>query len=385
MSGCDVNSPEMPSFDTTFVLPLGSERLEIIDAVDDEDYLVINGDGSLGFLIEGEADSLSFGVDLSTNIPTQDFSQGLGDFNLTDPAPLAYDFELADMWAPANGVVGLLTIVPAFPLNTVSSGQALPNLQDATLTSGLLSVTLSNGLPVPIGANSGVNQVILRLENAANGDLIVEIPFPLIAAGSAQNRLANLAGSVLPSSIAVRLSGGSTGSAGQLVTINGTDAVGINASFSSLVVSSATAVVGNQSFTTSFDSALPAGYEVTRAVIKSGAMTLNLYNNMPIACTAQITWPQVRTIDGTPLSRTMPLSTGQALVEDLDFTGYIVQASGTPLTDLTAQVVITSPGSFGQAVTMSASDGLDASLTAGTRSEERRVGKECRSRWSPYH
>ena len=23
--------------------------------------------------------------------------------------------------------------------------------------------------------------------------------------------------------------------------------------------------------------------------------------------------------------------------------------------------------------------------TSGTRSEERRVGKECRSRWSPYH
>ena len=23
--------------------------------------------------------------------------------------------------------------------------------------------------------------------------------------------------------------------------------------------------------------------------------------------------------------------------------------------------------------------------SAGTRSEERRVGKECRSRWSPYH
>ena len=28
----------------------------------------------------------------------------------------------------------------------------------------------------------------------------------------------------------------------------------------------------------------------------------------------------------------------------------------------------------------------DINLTAGlTRSEERRVGKECRSRWSPYH
>ena len=28
---------------------------------------------------------------------------------------------------------------------------------------------------------------------------------------------------------------------------------------------------------------------------------------------------------------------------------------------------------------------LGAGKTAFTRSEERRVGKECRSRWSPYH
>src|SRR3989442_9349019 len=28
---------------------------------------------------------------------------------------------------------------------------------------------------------------------------------------------------------------------------------------------------------------------------------------------------------------------------------------------------------------------LDRALGAGLRSEERRVGKECRSRWSPYH
>ena len=28
---------------------------------------------------------------------------------------------------------------------------------------------------------------------------------------------------------------------------------------------------------------------------------------------------------------------------------------------------------------------IDADLTNAERSEERRVGKECRSRWSPYH
>ena len=29
--------------------------------------------------------------------------------------------------------------------------------------------------------------------------------------------------------------------------------------------------------------------------------------------------------------------------------------------------------------------GLSPYLKGGQRSEERRVGKECRSRWSPYH
>ena len=28
---------------------------------------------------------------------------------------------------------------------------------------------------------------------------------------------------------------------------------------------------------------------------------------------------------------------------------------------------------------------IASASTDGTRSEERRVGKECRSRWSPYH
>ena len=30
-------------------------------------------------------------------------------------------------------------------------------------------------------------------------------------------------------------------------------------------------------------------------------------------------------------------------------------------------------------------DGLTAIVQQAERSEERRVGKECRSRWSPYH
>src|SRR5256885_8758279 len=36
-------------------------------------------------------------------------------------------------------------------------------------------------------------------------------------------------------------------------------------------------------------------------------------------------------------------------------------------------------------VTLFSRDGRDLALPKMSRSEERRVGKECRSRWSPYH
>ena len=42
-------------------------------------------------------------------------------------------------------------------------------------------------------------------------------------------------------------------------------------------------------------------------------------------------------------------------------------------------------GFFKKDTTATAADKMMKVLEAETRSEERRVGKECRSRWSPYH
>ena len=62
-----------------------------------------------------------------------------------------------------------------------------------------------------------------------------------------------------------------------------------------------------------------------------------------------------------------------------DTVGNAVRAANTPVLD----------GLFAEyAHTTLQASGLDVGLPAGqmgNRSEERRVGKECRSRWSPYH
>ena len=364
-AGCDINSPEMPSFDTKFVVPLGTERFEIMDAVDDEDYLLVGDDGSLGFHLDGAPDTLALDFDLTVDITGQSIDQGLGNFDLPPPAPLDYDFQLGDIWAPAAGLTGFNTIVPAFPIDVASSGQDLPDMTSATLSEGILTVTVTNNLAVPVGANSGTDQIILRLENPADSSLVVRVYLPVIPAGETRTQVANLAGVVLPDQVAARLHGGSPGSSGQFVVINGTNAIAVEAAFAGLVVSAATAVVGNQTFNSSFDSALPADYEITRAVIQSGSMDIDLTNGMPIPCTAYLSWDQVRNIDGLPLVRTFDLPAGGSSSSQLDFAGYTVQSNGLPLTSLSATINIVTPGSSGVPVTLTAGDGLTASLSSG--------------------
>ena len=63
----------------------------------------------------------------------------------------------------------------------------------------------------------------------------------------------------------------------------------------------------------------------------------------------------------------------RALVDSSEVAKASANASESSLTD-----------SFAAASETESSEDAEVSL-ASSRSEERRVGKECRSRWSPYH
>ena len=55
------------------------------------------------------------------------------------------------------------------------------------------------------------------------------------------------------------------------------------------------------------------------------------------------------------------------------------------LFDKVGQAVRLSPGADLSGKLLSIGSGFSAAFSNALRSEERRVGKECRSRWSPYH
>ena len=49
------------------------------------------------------------------------------------------------------------------------------------------------------------------------------------------------------------------------------------------------------------------------------------------------------------------------------------------------QIITQSPEQFKGGTIWDVIVGIHGAVQAASRSEERRVGKECRSRWSPYH
>ena len=50
-----------------------------------------------------------------------------------------------------------------------------------------------------------------------------------------------------------------------------------------------------------------------------------------------------------------------------------------------SQNTISSNAKMGRGMGLKEEESCEWTMSVGLRSEERRVGKECRSRWSPYH
>ena len=69
-----------------------------------------------------------------------------------------------------------------------------------------------------------------------------------------------------------------------------------------------------------------------------------------------------------------------------DIDGYVVPKNDDYFTEYSKinrlKIISNFSGSAGLAIILKNKNYL---FTDGRRSEERRVGKECRSRWSPYH
>jgi len=370
LAGCEINEPKMPTFTTSFTVPIGEERFEIQELVEDEEYLAIAPDGGISFMIEGDPDTMALDFDLAADIEAKQIEQGVGNFEISAGDPAGHNFGIAELWDGFPGGSGSI-VVPAFTFDVDSPAiDTGDEIDSANLASGQLAVTITNDLTVPVSGATPPDQITVTLEDSQSHAVFATIVFPEIAAGDFATRTADLAGKTLPAAFVFGVSGGSAGSDGLFVDVDETtDGIDIEAAFTDLVVSQAVARIPAQSFATDFEMELPADYEITEAVIGAGEVELTLENDMAIPCVAVLTWLEVLDLDEDPLVVVFELDAGAQQSQTIDFANLIVTAPpGHYLTELTTDVRITSPGSGGDSVPLTADQGLQIDLAPGTLS-----------------
>src|SRR5216683_5446012 len=126
------------------------------------------------------------------------------------------------------------------------------------------------------------------------------------------------------------------------------------------------------------DDGIPRIVSTARQRVLLAALLLRGNRVVPVDELAEIVW------DGAPpsaaraalhnhvmrLRRTLNVAIGARIRTYRSLTGYLMEVGDGEL-DVSRFAVLHARGC--------------AAAEAGSRSEERRVGKECRSRWSPYH
>lgn len=366
LTGCEVAEPALPTFTTKLALPIGDERVDVMDLIEDEDYLVALDDSTLGFTVTGDPDTVALDFDLAADFPAQALANQLGTFDLDLSGPDPFVFALGDLYPAATLLDGSTTVVPPFGFGMTSGSAPVPDLTSATITSGTLVVAVDNGLPVPVSGPAAAEILHFRLFDPADDRTLAVVDFPgEIAAGGHAEGAADLAGVVMPAQVAVALQGASAGSGGQPVLVDAQATVAVTAAFANLQVDAAEAVVPAQSFGTDLIIDLPADYVVLDAVFATGAVTAAMSSDLPVPCQATIRWPEVRTPGGAVLTTVLDLPPGGSGQAPIDFAGCTIVSGGTPLTALTAAVTVTSPGSGGQSVLLRSDQAVRVDVGAG--------------------
>ena len=361
--GCTVESPQAPDFESEWRIPLGTVVKTVEELIAGDDAFVVGADGSLSVQAEGQIDAVSLGDRLDVTIAGLSMDAEIGPIDLDPAAQVDFDYRLDQLYPPAAILDGQSVVVPAFTFASSSPPQDLPGFRSAVLETGGLRVTLSNGLPVPIGGVADPERVHLDLIDPVDGSVLASLDVPdAVAPGANYVDTIDLAGRSLGDSVRVDLRGGSPGSGGEAVTVDASASLAVRVETLPMRVLVAEAEIGAQSFSDTSTVALGDSLLVADADIASGVLQIDLRNDLPVPADARLSIPALRTPAGDAFALTIPLPAGAAASRSVDLRDHRLDF-GIEVSD-TLRIVSTldSPGSGGDPVSIRSTDGVSVDI-----------------------
>ncbi len=376
VSGCTIETPEMPTFSTNLTVPLGTESVTVWDLVEENDDLISVGNNSvLGFSLDGDTTSIELEFDYGTEIEETELQTEVGVISIDGTPPIDFGFQANDLSDMLDLLPPGLEDIPPFTFDVDGDPSDIEGISNATVQTGEISLTLTNNLPVPI---SGTGEEQLIEVTLLDGESMT--PFALfvfdaeILPGESVTKFFDLAGESLPGTMAVILTGGSSGghAPGGILPEHSLDIV---LQLSPLVVTDAIAEIGAQAMETSGSLALPDSLGLISAEIGQGELAIDFDNGLAVPCNIEIAFDELFLANGSPVVITLDLpafesgssvtSLENASIESLD---------GEVLPELNYHVSVITPGSNGAIVRVSSTDFINLSISPSSLSLESVTG-----------
>jgi hypothetical protein len=345
LSGCGIQSPESPSWDTEITVPLINHHYDMLELVDRiaEDALTYDSNGLISLTINQEIDTIAVDAGLSIADLSTGFSETLGMIELQSPEPVSEQILLEDH------IPLILGDVPATGISSIKQLPQIAEIETAAIESGVLIITVENNFGLPLDSVT-----IAIIDNETSTQIGVTSFAGGIADGATKSKTIDLSGKTISNSLSfdayLHTPGGT-------LFILSDNSVSITAEFSNTItVSSATARIPSQ--VKSYDQSVSFTDDnvITLAEVGDGQIEIQVDNVTNLSAELDVSIDQF-TLGGVPLSFTVNLLPQQSEIVTRDLSGYtFAPVEGEDHPTVNVEMNVSLPGSGLNAVQVSASD-----------------------------
>jgi len=354
ITGCSIERPEAPSWESTWDLPLSNKTYTIEEIIEemDSDEIVFDSLGNPSFSISQDIDTVSVGDNLTSAAVNQAYSDSLGVIDIDAPTVPPTSFGLADLNLPI--AIDQIPIDTSFSINEDLA--AFGSFDWADISAGVIDIQVNNDLGI------NIDSLAIGLYNTS--DLGTPIGYTIFENGIADDqtlsRQINLAGERLESALT-------------LITFGVVDSQGIATPSNDLVITTtfplglsvSGAMAEIPGFTKDLNQVVDLGDEsvIYEAAIYDGTITIQIDNGTSLPMNISMSLPNFD-LDGTPFTLDESIAGNYTLNRVVDLTDYTFTPSGTssPQTisiDATAEIIGSAPTKY----LINNTDNLDVSAT----------------------
>ena len=322
---CSVKSPQAPSWHTSLNVPLVDRSYTVAELVENEDRMVFDSNGLLGFHMEENIEATKIGENFSLGGFSESFQVGISD--LTVPSfSISYDqFYFSGLCSAIAGQVGLNAIVPSCSFQQMAGDRhSDPSFRSTTLLRGIARFFVTSRLPV------AVQNLVIQLQDGSTGGIILTAPtISRLNAGEAVEIETAVDGKRIPENNRWLISGLIPGSGGSAVPIRSDQSIDIVTQIDQVQVARLEAKVPSLSLGVSETVEMLPGMTVTidELAIQKGGLTVTLDNKTPFGST-DVTLEFLDITDkrtALPLSFNMTLKPLGKTTSRLDLTGFVAR------------------------------------------------------------